>query len=52
MWSGVAAYDALIAPSSIWLILLQEYVRAVAAHTETAWVGELADRCLGTSSKA
>lgn len=50
--AAVAAYNALIAPSSIRLITLEEFVTAVAAHTDAAWVGQLADRYLGASSRA
>lgn len=47
--AAVAAYNALIAPASIRLITLEEYVRALTAATDAGWVTELAARYLGTT---
>ena len=45
--AAVAAYNALIAPASVRLVTLEEYVAAVGAVTDAAWVADLAERYLG-----
>lgn len=46
--AAVAAYNAVIAPASIRLLTLENYVAALMAATDAAWVTEFATRYLGT----